>query len=179
MKILVFGASNSKESINQQLAVYVSSLIENAQTEVLDLNDFEVPLYSIDRENETGIPEKIKDFVNRISESDALVISMAEHNGAYTAAFKNIMDWSSRHELSFFQEKPMMLLATSPGGYGAKNVLGLAKQRFPKFGGNIISSYSLPSFYDSFKQEKGIIDDALLKELETNISTFKASLDKI
>ena len=40
MKIIAFGGSNSTQSINKRLATYASSLFENADVEVLDLNDF-------------------------------------------------------------------------------------------------------------------------------------------
>lgn len=176
MKILVFGASNSKNSINHQLAVYASTLIKNVEIIELDLNDFEVPIYSIDREDESGVPQKIKDFTQLISDTDGLIISLAEHNGAYTVAFKNIMDWSSRHEISFFKGKPMLLLSTSPGAYAAKNVLGLALDRFPKFNSNIIATFSLPSFQDNFHKETGIVDENLQNELKKSIISFEKSL---
>ena len=45
MKVLAFAASNSKQSINRQLVRYASSLLQNAQVEFIDINDFEMPLY--------------------------------------------------------------------------------------------------------------------------------------
>ena len=66
MHILTFGASNSSQSINQQLAVYTSSLFKDAQVEILDLNDFEMPIYSTDREQKNGIPEPAHTFYQKI-----------------------------------------------------------------------------------------------------------------
>ena len=40
MKLLAFAASSSKKSINKQLATYAASLVEGANTEVIDLNDY-------------------------------------------------------------------------------------------------------------------------------------------
>ena len=56
-KIIALGTSSSKNSINKKLATFAVGRIENADVQILDLNDFEMPIYSIDRENETGIPE--------------------------------------------------------------------------------------------------------------------------
>ena len=98
MKILAFGASNSKTSINKQFATYASNQIEKAEVILLDLNDFEMPIYSIDKEKENGIPDLAKEFKQYIKDCDGIIISFAEHNGAYTAAFKNIFDWISRIE---------------------------------------------------------------------------------
>ena len=104
-KIIAFGASNSKKSINKQLATYAAGLFTNATTEVLDLNDFPVPTYSIDIEKEEGFPQAVHAFLNKIAEADLLVISMAEHNGNYTAAFKSLFDWMSRINVKLFQGK--------------------------------------------------------------------------
>ena len=54
MKIIAFGGSNSQQSINKKLATYVAHLFENYEVEVLDLNDFAMPLFSVDLEKEVG-----------------------------------------------------------------------------------------------------------------------------
>jgi NAD(P)H-dependent FMN reductase len=41
MNVLAFGASNSRQSINKQLAGYVASLVPGADVELIDLNDFD------------------------------------------------------------------------------------------------------------------------------------------
>jgi chromate reductase, NAD(P)H dehydrogenase (quinone) len=164
-KILAFGASNSTKSINKQLATYAVSLFENTTNEILDLNDYEMPIYSIDKEKENGIPQLAHDFYNKIGSADLIVISFAEHNGAYTAAFKNIFDWISRINGKTFQEKPMFLLATSPGARGGSSVLEIANKRFPFQGGDVKGSFSLPNFNDNFDAEKGITNPELKKQL--------------
>jgi len=54
MKILAFAASSSSQSINQKLARFAASLLEQAQVEMLDINDYEMPLFSTDREQVLG-----------------------------------------------------------------------------------------------------------------------------
>ena len=98
MKILAFGASNSSTSINKQLATYTAGQMTGADVTILDLNDFEMPIYSIDREKAGGIPSLAHDFKAEVKKADKIIISFAEHNGGYSAAFKNIMDWMSRIE---------------------------------------------------------------------------------
>lgn len=166
MKLLAFAASNSKNSINNKFAVYVAGLIQNRATTILDLNDFEMPIYNIDKEQETGIPQLAHDFYNEISNTDFIVISFAEHNGTYTAAFKNIFDWISRINGKTFQNKPMLLLATSPGPRGGATVLETALNRFPLQGGVVVGSFILPSFNDNFNTTEGIINQELKNELQ-------------
>ncbi|MEC3907965.1 NAD(P)H-dependent oxidoreductase [Tamlana sp. 2201CG12-4] len=173
--IIVFAGSNSKASINKQLAVYASGLIENVSIEVLDLNDFELPVYGIDFETQYGIPDNAHKFLDRIKETDGIVLSLAEHNGAYATVFKNIFDWMSRIDGKLWSNKPMLLMATSPGGRGGASVLEIAKNRFPYMGGNIVSEFSLPAFGTNFSEEK-IIDEALNSELIKSVKTFQMAL---
>jgi len=149
-QIIAFAGSNSKESINKQFVQYASGLIENAEVTVLDLNDFELPLYGVDHETEHGFPEHAIRMMDLIKKSDGILISLAEHNGAYTTVFKNLLDWLSRVEAKTFQSKPMFLMATSPGARGGQSVLDMAKDRFPRHDASIVASFSLPSFYDNF-----------------------------
>jgi len=164
-KIIAFGASSSKTSINKQLAIYTANLFSNAEVETLDLNDFEMPIYSTDKENESGIPKLAQDFYNKLSSADLIIISFAEHNGAYTAAFKNIFDWISRINSKTFQEKPMLLLATSPGPRGGNSILEIAKNRFPFQGGVVKGTFSLPNFFENFDTAKGIVNQDLKNQL--------------
>lgn len=150
MKILALGASSSKNSINKALATYSASLIEGAKVEVLDLNDFELPMFSEDREKEIGQPKLAKNFIAKMNCADAIIVSLAEHNGTYTVAFKNILDWASRISRDIYQNKPVIFLATSPGPGGAANVLKVAIESAQFFGAKAIGSLSVPNFYENF-----------------------------
>lgn len=154
MKIIAFGASPSKNSINKKLATYAASLFANAEVEILDLNNFQMPLFTVDLEAEIGQHELAKAFLAKIESADFLVVSLAENNGNYSAAFKNIFDWCSRITPKVFQEKPMLLLATSPGARGGASVLEIAKTAFPRYGADIKATFSLPSFNANFDIEK-------------------------
>ncbi len=57
-----------------------------------------MPIYSEDRENDGGIPDQAQRFLKIIQDADGIILSLAEHNGSYTSAFKNILDWTSRQE---------------------------------------------------------------------------------
>lgn len=173
--IIAFAGSNSKSSINKQLAIYAANQVNNAQVQELDLNDFELPMYGIDIENEQGIPDNAKTFLEIIKASDGIVLSLAEHNGAYTSVFKNIFDWMSRIDGKLWSKKPMLLMATSPGGRGGATVLEIAKGRFPFMGGNIVADFSLPSFNDNFSED-GIKNEELSKALNSAISKFENAL---
>jgi chromate reductase len=177
MKILAFAATSSKKSINNHLVKYAASQLEDVTTEILDINDYELPLFSEDREVELGQPDLAREFLDKIGNADAVIISFADHNGSYTVAYKNIFDWASRINPKVFQDKPMVLLATSPGPGGGSNVLASATASAPHFNGVVKASLSVPSFYDNFDIEQGrIINDDINGQLLAAVnSLFESS----
>lgn len=176
--IVAFGASNSSRSINQAFATYAVNQIHNVNPKILDLNQFEMPIYSIDREEKNGIPALAYNLKTHLKEADGIIISFAEHNGSYTTAFKNILDWISRIEKDVWYQRPMLLLSTSPGGRGAQTVLDIAKNKFKFMNSNTIESFSLPLFKQNFNREVGILDQELDIAFQSALSNFSMSVDK-
>ncbi len=177
MKILAFAGSTSSTSRNRELVKYVLKSFKDDEINLIDLNDYEMPIFSVDREKK-GYPEEAKKFLKNIEECDAIICSLAEHNKIYSAAFKNIYDWASRIEVKVWQGKPMFLMATSPGGFGGGNVLEHAKKFFPGFGADIKETFSLQKFDENFDLEKGEISNKeLAKELQEKIEDFKKILE--
>lgn len=176
-KVIAFGASNSSTSINKIFATWVAGKIENTEVEVIDLNDFEMPMYAPDLENKEGIPSNTRKFKEKLETADAFVISMAEYNGNYAPVFKNTQDWLSRIDRNIWGNKPVFLLATSPGRMGALSSLNIAKASFPHMGAKIISTFSLPEFYSNFSNENGINERELEESFSKELSKFIRSLN--
>jgi chromate reductase len=141
---------------------------------VLDLNDYELPLFSVDVEKKLGQPAIALDFLAKIGGSDAIIISFAEHNGSYSAAYKNLFDWCSRINPKVYQNKPMVMLSTSPGGRGASTVLAAATASAPHFDGHVKASLSVPKFFDNFDVETTSISNP---EIQTSLETAVRSLE--
>jgi chromate reductase, NAD(P)H dehydrogenase (quinone) len=175
MKALAFAASSSRNSINKQLVSYALSKLEHTEKTLLDLNDFPLPLYSIDLEKETGIPEALNRFAEQIDTAELILISFAEHNGTYTAVFKNLFDWLSRNKTKCFDNKKMILLSTSPGARGGRGVMDAALTRFPIHGAVILGHFCLPNFMENFDSEKGIINAELQSEFNALLQLSKKS----
>ncbi len=172
MKILAFAGSTSSTSINRALVKFVLKDFQNEDINLIDLNDFDMPVFSVDREKK-GFPEEAHNFLKAIEESDVIICSLAEHNRSYSSAFKNVFDWASRINVKVFHDKPMFLMSTSPGGYGGGNVMNTAKTFFPQFAADIKDTFSLPKFYENFDLESGVINPEMLKELKDKIENFK------
>ena len=174
-RILAFGASTSSTSINKQFAHFAANKIKDVELVLVDLNDFPAPLYSMDIELAHGIPDSVKRFKECIESMDGLVISLAEHNGNFAAAFKSLTDWVSRLEGKMWSDKKMFLLSTSPGGRGGKSVHEIASAAFPRLGADITGSFSLPSFNDNLTAD-GIADPELAKSFAEELEKFTKSL---
>lgn len=158
MKILAFAASNSRNSINRTLIDYAiqqlqTGVLPNAEIETLDLNAYEMPIYSIDRELKDGIPAPAHHFFDQIGTADAIMVSFAEHNGSVTAAWKNIFDWMSRIDAKVFQGKPLVMLAASPGPRAGAGVLGHQEMLLPHFGGQIIGQLGIGTWFEAWDGE--------------------------
>jgi len=173
--IVTIGGSSSKHSINKTFAEYAGGLLKNATLTKVDLNDFDIPLFSVDVEKEQGFSKDLLALNEIIDKADGFVISLAEHNGAYSTAFKNVFDWLSRINGKVWRNKPMMLLSTSPGIRGGQSVLDIALDRFPFNGGNIIGSMPFPSFNENFKDGE-IVNAELKEKLDGLVDKFKKAL---
>lgn len=160
MKVLAFAATNHHASINHQLASYAASLVPGAEVVTIDLNDYEMPLYSQAREQRNGVMPPAQRFFELLGAADAIIVAFAEHNGTYTAAYKNLHDWTSRIDMKIYQGKPVVLLSTSPGARGGQSVLAAALAGFPYFGADVRGSLSVPRFHQNFDVEAGVLRDA-------------------
>lgn len=170
-KVITIAGSNSQKSINKSLLSYTAGLLESTEVIAIDLNDYVLPIYGFDYEGENGIPTAVKRLNELFNEADGFMISLAEHNGSYAAVFKNTIDWLSRIDMKIWKDKPMFLMATSPGGRGGKTVLDSAKAYFPFMGAQVVADFSLPNFYDNFKEKK-VVANHIKKQIDKKTREF-------
>ncbi|MEY3236914.1 MAG: hypothetical protein RI883_1015 [Bacteroidota bacterium] len=166
--ILAIGGSTSNKSINKKLADHTALMFKDTTVQFYDLSLNDIPIFSVQLEAVIGMPELVLDFVKLMDEADFLVVSLAENNGNLNAGFKNLLDWVSRIKgRKTFADKPMLLMATSPGARGGASVLEIAEKSFKRLGADIKITFSLPSFEENFDEEKGIINPVILAELKS------------
>jgi NAD(P)H-dependent FMN reductase len=171
--IIAFAGSNSKDSINHLLVSAIARQINNCKTKVIKLLDYDIPMYSIDLENEAGIPIDVQLLKNEIAKSQGVIISVNEHNGSVSAFFKNILDWLSRADRNYLESKKVLLTSTSPGERGAKMALEYSKMSLPRFGADVVESFSFPSFQENFDTDKGVVSSTTLQlGLDEVIASF-------
>ena len=177
-KLIAFAGSNSAKSINKIFLQFVLEKFKEYEIEVLDINDYQMPIYSEDIEREIGVPQEAITFRNKMHSADAIVVSLAEHNAYITVAMKNILDWGSKIDKSMeiFGGKPMLLMSVSTGRGAAKMALeGMKLLVEKRYQAEVVETFSLPSYNHVFV-ENTIIDDLLKEELEEKVDHFKKVL---
>ena len=168
-KILAFAGSNHSKSINQQFVAYTASLMSDLEVEVLDISRWNIPIYSIDMDPDQT-PIEITQLIDLINHSDGFIISSPEHNGGTSAFFKNIIDWLSRRSKNVFDNKPMLLMSTSPGKTGGEKNRMYLESMLPYLGANIAETFSLSSYYENMQEGK--LNRVLFDELNKKLSVF-------
>nr|WP_299385501.1 NAD(P)H-dependent oxidoreductase [Allomuricauda sp.] len=173
--ILAFAGSNSSTSINFKLVKHTVSLIEGHQIQVLDMSGYPFPMYSEDEERQQGFSNSLVELKNDIAKSQGLVLAVNEHNSNPSAYFKNVVDWLSRLERKFLEDTKILLMSTSPGKRGGVGALEVMEKLLPRFGAEVVSTFSLPAFGANFGDD-GILDADLNQAHQDAISQFLESL---
>lgn len=174
--ILALAGSNSSTSINFRLVKFTVSLVQQHDIQLLNMSEHAFPMFSEDLEKSDGYADSLQDLKAKINSSDALILSVNEHNGNPSAYFKNVLDWLSRMDRNFLEGTKVFLMSTSGGRRGAKGSFTVIEGMLPRFGAEITASFSLPSFYENFGDD-GILDKTLQIEHQQALDTFLDSLN--
>ncbi len=175
-KILAFAGSNSSTSINYKLVKYTVSLIEGHTIQRLNMENFPFEMYAADVEKEKGYSNSLVELKNDIQEAEGIILSVNEHNGSPSAYFKNVLDWLSRLERDFLSDTKIFLMSTSPGKRGGISALEVVNKMLPRFGAEVVGTFSLPSFNHNFSATDGILDLELADAHRKALTTFISSL---
>lgn len=174
--ILAFAGSNSSTSINYQLVKYTTSLITDQNVELINMVDYNFPVFSEDLEREGDYPELLRGLKEKIGHAHGLLISVNEHNSNPSAYFKNVLDWLSRLDRNFLVGTKIFLMSCSGGRRGAIGSLGVVQGILPRFGGEITATFSLPSFSHTFDKAKGITDPELAEAHKKALELFLSQI---
>ena len=150
--ILGFAGSLRKGSYNKALLRAALELSpEEAKLEIFDLEG--IPPYNMDLEDR--MPERVKEFKEKIKTSDAILIASPEHNYSIPGVLKNAIDWASRPPRdNSFDGKPVGIMSASSGMLGGGRVQYHLRQTFV-----FLNMYPVnrPEVFVTFAAEK--IDD--------------------
>ena len=116
IKVLGFAGSLRKDSYNRALLnAAVELAVKDVKLEICTLDG--IPPFSQDQES--SMPEKVKEFKKKIKDADAILIVTPEYNYSVPGVLKNAIDWASRPRGdNSWENKPVAIMSASTGILG-------------------------------------------------------------
>lgn len=159
-RILGISGSRRRDSVNRRLLKAAGRIVIEAGagfTQV-DWERMPLPLYDGDLESECGLPAAAVRLKRLIASHDGLLIASPEYNGSVTPLLKNAIDWASRPGApsAVFRDKPVALLAASPGGRGGLRALYHLRDVLTNLGALVLPrQYALGNAGTAFDPDDG------------------------
>jgi NAD(P)H-dependent FMN reductase len=186
-RILVFAGSARKKSYNKMLAAAAAAKVNEAggAATLVDLADYEMPLYDGDLQERDGIPPGAVALRGLMLEHPGLLIACPEYNGSITPLLKNAIDWISRKDgdipmLAAFQGKIAGLLSASPSGFGGMRGLVHVRAILSGIGVHVVpKDVSVPGAHQAFAPDGSLVDPKLDERLTAAVRTLVETTAKL
>ncbi|MEO1535871.1 MAG: NAD(P)H-dependent oxidoreductase, partial [Planctomycetota bacterium] len=175
-KILAFSGSLRADSFNQRIVALAADMARErgAETTVLSLRDYPMPIFNQDDEDASGVPAEARAFREQLMHHDGFVIGCPEYNSSITAALKNAIDWATRAKaegegpLDCFTGKVVALTAASPGGFGGLRGLDHVREILSNVGCHIVPGMvAIPAVHNAFDAGGNLTNDRARGSLES------------
>lgn len=184
----MFAGSARKASTNKQLSALAASTAKQAGAEVtlIDLADFDMPIYNGDIEADTGLPENAKRLKKLFVEHDGFFIASPEYNSSISAVLKNALDWNSRphteHEpgLWAFQGKVAAIGSVAPGALGGLRGLVPLRMMLGNIGVTVVpSQVAVSDGFNAFDDDGALIANMPAGMLKSTVTQLVETTDAL
>lgn len=94
-KIAIISSSVREGRLSHRVALFLKDFIARrtgAQTEVLDLKEYDFPLFTERLANMPSPAAGVQDYARRFREADGIMVISPVYNGSFPAALKNAVD---------------------------------------------------------------------------------------
>jgi chromate reductase len=168
-RILAFAGSARRESYNRKfLAVAVEAArAAGGDVTLIDLNEFEMPLYHGDLEEAQGLPANATRLIQLIQSHPGLLIASPEYNSMITPLLKNTIDWCTRGDDNPFEGRTAAVISASPGPYGGVLSLRMAELLLVGLGCHVLSRKCALRGADAAFDPQGRLTDAHMLKVVT------------
>lgn len=149
--IIVASSNNNLKLANEFNNIAIEL---NLECEIINLVDYDLPLYSTVEEERNGIPETVLDLTTKIMDLKAFLIIAPEYNGVMPPVLNNAMAWTSRSTKNWrdaFNNK-VIALATHSGGGGQKGLQAM-RIMFQHLGANILAREIITNYEKSLNKD--------------------------
>ncbi len=165
--ILAFSGSTREGSFNKKIlkSAVTGAKDSGAEVTLIELSDFDLPLYDGDLEHLQGVPKNALKLKELFLANDGLLLALPEYNSSMSGVFKNVIDWVSRPTddedapLSCFKNKTAALMSASPGHLGGARGLVHAKSMLENIHVQVLAKHVCVAQADKAFNDEGVIKD--------------------
>ena len=175
VKLLVFGASLRRDSLNCRLASHAADVIRSkgGSADFATMLDFDCPSYDLDFEMTQPLPIGAQRLKDKLVAADAFLISSPEYNASMPGYLKNVIDWTSRFRPQPFNGRQGLLMSASPSMVGGNRGLWALRVPLEHLGARLYPDmFSLAQAHEALDAEGKIKDPTLTKRFESTIECF-------
>jgi chromate reductase len=183
VKILAFSGSGRKNSVNKKVVAIAAKAAQEAGAEVtiVNLEDFDMPIFNEDLEAEHGMPADAQAFKELMISHDGFLISSPEYNSSYSSLFKNAIDWASRKTgdeapMAAYRGKVAAIMAASPGALGGMRVLVVLRMLMENLGTMVLPNQKAVGGAFKLFDEHGDITDEKTEKTEKALKNLGKEL---
>jgi len=182
-KILAFAGSTRTDSFNKKLVKIAAAGAREAGADVtvVDLRDFQMPIYDGDLEQKEGLPQNARKLKDLMISHQGFLISSPEYNSSISGVLKNTIDWTSRQSegepfLVCFHGKVAGIMSASPSGLGGLRGLVHVRSILENIGVLVMpDQIALAKAHEAFNAD-GTLKD---KKQEEQVKKIGSNLAKI
>lgn len=163
-KVLLFAPVLRQGSFNKKLIHIVYRYLleqQNCTPELVEFNEFPMPMYDGDLEVQKGIPDGVKRLAKKIEDADAIIISSPEYNWSIPGTFKNAIDWLSRLKPVPLENKHICIIGASIGQFAGMR--GQLAARVPL---QALKAHTYPDYFGVAKAETAFDEQGHLKDAQ-------------
>ena len=121
MDLLIISSSVRTGRNSHRVALFFEKFIsqkQNIAVEILDLNDYQFPIFEERLRNIKEPSAEMLEFASKVQHADGIMIVTPEYNGGYPASLKNAIDLLYTE----WKRKPVAIASVSAGPFGGAQV---------------------------------------------------------
>lgn len=154
--ILIFVASLNE---NMKMAKVLQDQLDNLgkDSEIINLVELNLPMYDSLKEENDGIPKKVKILIDKMSKAHGYIFVSPEYNFSLPPVHVNFVAWVSRVGDDFrklFSMKKIQLASHSGGG--GSDVLNAMRTQFTKLGSIVMPREILATYQNPLNEESSM-----------------------
>ena len=166
-QIAIISSSVRTGRVSHRVVKYFKRFIATrnlATVDILDLNEFQFPIFNERLKHLSNPDEAVLDFAARIKAADGVIIVTPEYNGGYPASLKNAIDLLYDE----WHRKPVAISTVSDGTFGGSQVITSLQFSLWKIRAwTVPAMFPCPKAQEAFDEEGNAKDESAVAKRAT------------